>query len=429
MHLGPHATLPWSYGSQAPLVRNNGALCKGSATATTVTAASSALVQRTKSSAAIGGSIGDRGENASRGYSGEACTGSVPLSTSIKMQGSAKALLARAEIVPCLCSGGGGDRWCNLRGGAGVGGSGGVWGTVGRGAAAAWRTVRGRRGGNGGGDSGGGRGSRDRKPRHRPESTGNLIHESEGENTVKLSNSTRRVSEIASSSGHEVDEGALTTNAAGAEEDVSEAQARGGGLPAHATSTSSTNNSSKKGSTARLTDTKADTSGSRSRKSSSKATATAVHSAASKKHRRPSAPTNTSVHNKSNNKQSRGASRGVYGAAAGVGRPRPMTGAWNSSPAAGRQREWVSPEERERREMEVREGLKRAELELGSAHPRVGAHMFLLSRMVQERGDYAEAEKLCAKALEIYEMSLGPEHPDVGVALNCLALSWQAQVH
>lgn len=84
-------------------------------------------------------------------------------------------------------------------------------------------------------------------------------------------------------------------------------------------------------------------------------------------------------------------------------------------------------EERQRREDEVREGLSRAELELGPAHPTVAALLFLLSRMVQERGDYAEAENLCARALGVYERTLGPEHPDLGVVLNCLALSWQAQ--
>lgn len=85
-------------------------------------------------------------------------------------------------------------------------------------------------------------------------------------------------------------------------------------------------------------------------------------------------------------------------------------------------------EERRRKEDEVRDGLSRAELELGPAHPTVAALLFLLSRMVQERGDYAEAENLCARALNVYERTLGPEHPDLGVVLNCLALSWQAQV-
>lgn len=94
----------------------------------------------------------------------------------------------------------------------------------------------------------------------------------------------------------------------------------------------------------------------------------------------------------------------------------------------GSKRASVSAEERERREEIVREGLSRAELESGSGHPKVAAHLFLLSRIVQEKGNYAEAEELCVRALDIYEEALGPEHPDVGVALNCLALSWQAQV-
>lgn len=88
----------------------------------------------------------------------------------------------------------------------------------------------------------------------------------------------------------------------------------------------------------------------------------------------------------------------------------------------------VSAAERERREQEVRDAIGRAEGELGEEHPRVATLLFLLSRMVQERGAYDEAEDLCTRALNIYEAALGPEHPDVGVALNCLAMSWQAQV-
>lgn len=67
-------------------------------------------------------------------------------------------------------------------------------------------------------------------------------------------------------------------------------------------------------------------------------------------------------------------------------------------------------------------------MELGPEHPRVAAHLFLLSRIVHERGAYEEAEELCTRAVDVYEKTLGPDHPDVGVALNCLALSWQAQV-
>lgn len=87
-----------------------------------------------------------------------------------------------------------------------------------------------------------------------------------------------------------------------------------------------------------------------------------------------------------------------------------------------------APMDRHQREIEVRDTLKKAESLLGPSHPRVASMMFLLSRILQERGAYEEAESLCSSALQIYEDTLGPEHPDVSVTLNCLALSWQAQV-
>lgn len=143
-----------------------------------------------------------------------------------------------------------------------------------------------------------------------------------------------------------------------------------------------------------------------------------------------SSPSSPSTRNKKN----------IYGAAAGASSSSPpsvqqMGGGFGGGAGGGGgysyfpgMRGSITGAERERRELEVREGLKRTESELGSEHPRVGAHLFLLSRMVQERGAYSEAEELCGRALDIYEQALGPEHPDVGVALNCLALSWQAQV-
>ena len=122
----------------------------------------------------------------------------------------------------------------------------------------------------------------------------------------------------------------------------------------------------------------------------------------------------------------------MYGAAAGT-----YTPGWEQQQQQQQQQwQWqrkpgslmVSAAERERREHEVREALRRAEGDLGEEHPKVATLLFLLSRMVQERGVYDEAEELCTRALNIYEAALGPDHPDVGVALNCLAMSWQAQV-
>lgn len=116
----------------------------------------------------------------------------------------------------------------------------------------------------------------------------------------------------------------------------------------------------------------------------------------------------------------------VYGAAASAGGTTPPwpQERWQRKPGSL----MVSAAERERREHEVRDAIGRAEGELGEEHPRVAMLLFLLSRMVQERGAYDEAEELCTRALNIYETALGPDHPDVGVALNCLAMSWQAQV-
>ena len=109
------------------------------------------------------------------------------------------------------------------------------------------------------------------------------------------------------------------------------------------------------------------------------------------------------------------------------GQPQQATGLGGGSFVRGQQWPVPAAEERKRKEQEVRDGLRRAESELGPLHPTVAALLFLLSRMVQERGGYAEAEDLCTRAVEVFEKTLGPEHPDVGMVLNCLALSWQAQ--
>lgn len=86
-------------------------------------------------------------------------------------------------------------------------------------------------------------------------------------------------------------------------------------------------------------------------------------------------------------------SRGnVYGAAAA------SSPHWQPQPQRTPGSFMVSAAERERREGEVRDALVRAEGELGEEHPRVATLLFLLSRIVQERGDYTEAEVCLLRA-------------------------------
>ena len=47
--------------------------------------------------------------------------------------------------------------------------------------------------------------------------------------------------------------------------------------------------------------------------------------------------------------------------------------------------------------------------------------------MLYELGQYAEAEPLLQRALQIREKALGPEHPDVATSLNNLAVLYRAQ--
>lgn len=83
--------------------------------------------------------------------------------------------------------------------------------------------------------------------------------------------------------------------------------------------------------------------------------------------------------------------RNVYGAAAAA------SPHWQPQPQRTPGSFVVSSAERERREVEVRDALVRAEGELGEEHPRVATLLFLLSRIVQERGDYTEAEVCLSK--------------------------------
>ena len=64
---------------------------------------------------------------------------------------------------------------------------------------------------------------------------------------------------------------------------------------------------------------------------------------------------------------------------------------------------------------------------LGPDHPDVGTALNNLAALYRAQGRYAEAEPLYKRALAIREKALGPDHPDVGTSLNNLAALYRAQ--
>ncbi len=70
---------------------------------------------------------------------------------------------------------------------------------------------------------------------------------------------------------------------------------------------------------------------------------------------------------------------------------------------------------------ELAAALKEAE-GFGPQDPRLAVSLNNLAGLYYAQGRYAEAEPLHRRALAIREVALGPEHPDVGTALNGLAL-------
>ncbi len=58
---------------------------------------------------------------------------------------------------------------------------------------------------------------------------------------------------------------------------------------------------------------------------------------------------------------------------------------------------------------------------LGPDHPDVALALHNVARLYLARAAYAEAEPLCERALAIVEKALGLDHPDVALALNNLA--------
>ncbi len=64
---------------------------------------------------------------------------------------------------------------------------------------------------------------------------------------------------------------------------------------------------------------------------------------------------------------------------------------------------------------------------LGPEHPDVALALNNLAGLYDDQGRYAEAEPLYKRALAIYEKALGPDHPDVALALNNLAALYDKQ--
>lgn len=402
-----HAGLPWVHNTRVQPACGYGALRRGSlaASAAWQSLPPPSLIRMGRGAWVRGG--GGTGE-ADQAESGRARSWMSLQATSYRRPDLSTFSSNRSQIRCGSCGSGVGVR------GGGVGG---VWDTVTRGAAVAWRTVRGQREGSGG------QKQRDRGLRkHWHERDADVgDHDSSG-------GSSPVSPTIVPSSHHTGGSSSRNAKTSAAEREARTTHA-GDGQHHHSTTDQAANKSLRNdGATMDASETKASAAHNNHQPSSS------TDRPQSSKKRRSSSPSHHNARARDSDARgeqssSRG-SRSVYGAATTGGHlPMPF-GQPPGRNGVGRpgQRNWATPEERERRELEVREGLQRAEREFGATHPRVGAHMFVLSRMVQERGNYGEAEELCAKALQIYESSLGPEHPDVGVALNCLALSWQAQV-
>jgi tetratricopeptide (TPR) repeat protein len=64
---------------------------------------------------------------------------------------------------------------------------------------------------------------------------------------------------------------------------------------------------------------------------------------------------------------------------------------------------------------------------LGPEHPNVALSLNNLALLYDDQGRYAAAEPLHQRALALRERGLGPEHPDVAQSLNNLAALYQAQ--
>lgn len=79
------------------------------------------------------------------------------------------------------------------------------------------------------------------------------------------------------------------------------------------------------------------------------------------------------------------------------------------------QADYAAAEPLLRRALEIREAA------LGADQPLTAQAINNLAQVLQERGNYVEAEPLLERSLGLYEKLRGPDHPDVAIALNNLA--------
>ena len=75
----------------------------------------------------------------------------------------------------------------------------------------------------------------------------------------------------------------------------------------------------------------------------------------------------------------------------------------------------------------LKRSLDMKEKALGSEHPYTAVSLDNLAVLYRSQGRYAEAEPLLKRALAIHENALGPEHPDTAVSLNNLAAIYRSQ--
>ncbi|MFN8553962.1 MAG: tetratricopeptide repeat protein [Candidatus Obscuribacterales bacterium] len=59
--------------------------------------------------------------------------------------------------------------------------------------------------------------------------------------------------------------------------------------------------------------------------------------------------------------------------------------------------------------------------------PRLTVTLECLAELLFKQGKYAQAEPLCERTLQIYERTIGPTHPDVGILANNLAMLYHMQ--
>ena len=75
----------------------------------------------------------------------------------------------------------------------------------------------------------------------------------------------------------------------------------------------------------------------------------------------------------------------------------------------------------------AKKALEVAEKNVGPDHPDVAVSLNNLALLYDTQGRYAQAEPLYKRSLAILEKSLGPDHPDVAKSLNNLGLLYDKQ--